>query len=508
MKIRRFILVFIACVSFITFFVVPVSAEETSLLLDVRDFDYSCIGVEGESGSLLPVKFEDVTYSGIPMRKYSCSTSDIVKAFFVSGDLNLHSGHEYSLEFQYSSLYSPSTSLVVNLLYYNGAGELIKTQGVDVLYDIGSGVQTYSSSFRPDLSDISSSFTVKLQIILQTYSTSPCSWYLSQDIVLTDKDDSSGLLLEILSAILQLDSDIDTYLSDLESSLLNQLISLDSNIDSYFDELGGELVSAIANLDNNIGGYFELLKNGIIENDNALSDKLHEYLDKYKPRLYEDIHWVRGSYVNGVLSTNGNYAVCTDKFYISPGTNYVFEYNEEDNNFSDIVRIILSIYDSNGEFLSERSFVIAGSFELNPEPGYCYTISVVFENSLAGMSSHIINRNLSVFLHLYADEGWLTAFGNYIINGFNNILNPGVYEDPGTDAFHDVKDGWEYTESQLPTFDESNIHDVDISNYAGGFGAVRYLFDRFVAVSGLETLLAFSLMFGLGVFLLGRKVGG
>lgn len=510
MKIRKICLFLAFCMLFISANVFTVSAEYVKLIYSKNNSFYA-VGGNGTSMELITstISQSSASYSGKASTTFrfpasgSYSSGRILQVSFSE---ILKVNHNYNLHLFLNSDLPSYTDFAVYLSAVGTNNDIVLFEYSGTTSDLTKWIEVDVSFFIDD----SLSSTAGHEIIIEFFNTSQAMSYvrISETLELTDLDDNSNWFEDIISAIFQLDSDIDTYISDLESSLLAQLITLDSNIDSYFDALGGELVSAITNLDTHIDGYFQLLKNGIIENDIALSDKLHEYLDKYKPRFYEDLRWTHGSYFSGVLS-KGSYAVCTDKFYVRPGSKYVLEYNEEDVSWTHLpLKIIYTIFDSEGNYLTDRSFTVQGSFEVYPNPGYYYSISVVFDDDMSYFQPYVINENLNSFIHFYADDGWLTAFGNYIVNEFDKIMNPGVYEDPGTDEYQDTKEEWEQIEGDLPSFDSDDMHEVDISNYSGGFGVIRYLFDRFLDASGLTVLMSFSLMFGLGVFLIGRKVGG
>lgn len=512
MKIRRFFTVLIVCVSCITFFSVPVSAAETTSYNTI-DFDVSAKGRYYESGNTIDddytskVTVTSSSYLSEPCTLYSLPIDTIYTFRFVSGFqiANLNASHEYNLSFKYQTGAPNNTLFGVYLCFYDSAGKLLREQALFEPESHSVGWNNVDINFMPDTSGLGG-YNTKLEFRFVYSGQSVVNLRLSEFVELTDKNDVTGLLESILSAILKLDSDIDTYISDLESSLINQLITLDSNIDGYFDELGGELVSAITTFDSHIDGYFQLLKDGIIENDNALSDKLHEYLDKYKPRFYEQFTWIYGyidsttgdRYVNS--KTN---AIISDLFLVSDTPYYVEFKKPVDSTYG----VNCYVYDLQRNYI--RWFSVTPDKVFTLEPGYYYRFRVSTKDGvLQDIHGDKITEFCNGIVLVYSDEGWLSSFGKYIVREFNQIMNPGVYEDPGSDNFQDNKDEWEQIEGELPTFDSSDMHEVDISNYSGGFGAVRYLFDRFLYASDLTTLMSFSLMFGLGVFLIGRKVGG
>ena len=509
MKIRRFFIVLIVCVSCITFFSVSVSAAEIDGFYS-KDMSVSASGVNADTTEDITnsVSVSSGTYSNKACTVYSLPLNSdyvyrICSAYHID---SLNSGHEYNIKFSWQSGIPSSTNFHLRLVYYDSEGNELRVQDLYTVYSSAShtGWQDVDIDFTPDASGLSG-YKARIEFSFLYQSSSLVNLRLSEIIELTDKEDNSDLLQSILTAILTLDSNIDSYISDLETSLISQLITLDSNIDSYFDELGGELVSAITTLDSHIDGYFQLLKDGIIENDNALSDKLHEYLDKYKPRFYETFEWVRGnidSTTGDSYVTNDYNAVISDLFLVND-VPYYLEYKGTLGAFDSCY---VYVYDLNRTYLRWYKCTPNTVYEL--EPGYYYRFRLKSSSSLSSSYGEHLSEYCNEVVLVYSDEGWLTSFGRYIVREFNQILNPGVYEDPGEDEFQQNKDEFEQIESELPTFDSSDMEEVDISNYSGGFGAVRYLFDRFINVSGLETLLAFSLMFGLGVFLIGRKVGG
>ena len=419
---------------------------------------------------------------------------------------NLNSTHEYNLKFSFQCS-NPSISTFDCLLYYyDSLGNVVKTQVVTMYSSssIATGWNNVDINFTPDTAGLNSGYTTELIFLFtEIDSNLPVYFRLSEFIELTDKDSNVSELLDILNAIIDFDARVDNSIDRIETSLLSQLVTLDSNIDGYFDDLGGQLVSAITTLDTNIDGYFDILLNGIIANDNALSDKLHEYLDKFKPRFYESFNWIFGRVDSlGQVNTTTDSSAVTSELFIVKDISY-YGYFTPVGNF---ISSTCYIYDLSGNLIQTLNLSPGVTYTLTP--GLAYRFQLTSNLSLSHLSFDDLNAYCNEAIVVYAEEGWLTAFRNSLVRGFDEIMNPGVYEEPTTNEWEENKDEFEQIESELPTFDSSDMSEVDISNYSGGFGVVRYLFDRFLSVSGLTPLLAFALTFGLGVFLIGRKVGG
>lgn len=463
------------------------------------------------------------TYDGVNSTRYTVPLTTGTDARFITSYQaeNLNSTHEYNLNFKVQSSVPSSTSFFCFLYFYGPSGELIDIQTLAVLSgnNFKSGWNDVNINFVPNTSNITSGYTNEIVFQFLTQSNLLHYCRISNFIELTDNNSSDSLLRDILYAISTLDTNIDSYFLRYENSLFQKLNTLDSHIDTYFDELGGALTSAITTLDVHIDGYFNILLNGIIENDNALSDKLHEYLDKFKPRFYEVFNWRYGWISNdGVeyFEEDTGQAVISQGFFVPNGSKYIFDVDYSDYlDDGDLDSFLVDIvYFSNGvayyfctEYLSNFISIYPDGIDL--PSGYTYYFSLTSYSDFTSLIGDIpLSDFCNSIVRVYADEGWLTAFRNSIVQGFYDVMNPGVYEEPTSNAWEDNKDKFEQIESELPEFDSSILDNVDISDYSGAFGAVRYLFERFLNASSLTTLLVFSLTFGLGVFLIGRKVGG
>ena len=450
------------------------------------------------------------TYDGVNSTRYTVPLTTGKQARFITAyqGENLNSTHEYNLSFKVQSSLPSSTSFICYLYFYGPSGDLISVQTLATLSgsSFKSGWNDVSINFVPNISNLTTGYTNKIVFQFISESNSLQYFRLSNFVELTDNNSSDSLLRDILYAITTLDTNIDGYFNRLEFTLIKQLYNLDNNIDSYFDELGGQLVSAITSLDTHIDGYFDLLLDGIITNDNALSDKLHDYLDEFKPRFYQTLNW-SVAYLNPnsgqVENTSAANAIVSEYLKVL-GSPYFIEFHKSEGKF---VTCQVFVYDLNNNFIKVIN-VAPDSEPLELAQGYNYRFRLYQGDNLFNYYGNELNKVCNTVVKVYADEGWLTAFGNSIIQGFYNIMNPGVYEEPTSNAWEDSKDEFDRIESELPTFDASDMTAVDISDYNSAFGCVRYLFDRFISVSGLSTLLSFSLIFGLGVFLIGRRVGG
>lgn len=507
MNIRKLSLFFsLILLMFCSFGISAAAAEVRELI--VNDMPYNVYGLyNGVKTNITSTCSKSLTtFNGVECVSYSLPSkpSSTDSRFVLSYEItNLNSANEYNLNFKFSTTTSSYSTMMVYIVYLDSSNVVLKEQSLDTIITQGNGWNNVDFDFVPDMSGITTGYKAYLSFYFLTTEASSFTYRISNIVTLTDKSDVSGDLSRILNAILTLDTNIDGYLARFETGVIQKLNTLDSHIDTYFDELGGALVSAITTLDTHIDGYFDLLLSGIIANDNALSDKLHEYLDKFKPRFYESFNWIFGR-VNSsgnVLTNTDSNAVTSDLFTVGDITYYGYF-----TPISPFLNATCYIYDLNGNYLTSLYLAPGQTYTL--APGQAYRFSLSSNQSLGHLDLSELNTLCNECIVVYADEGWLTAFRNSIVRGFYEIMNPGVYEEPTSNAWEDSKDEFDRIESELPTFDASDMAEVDISDYAGAFGCVRYLFDRFVSVSGLTTLLTFALVFGLGVFLIGRKVGG
>lgn len=98
--------------------------------------------------------------------------------------------------------------------------------------------------------------------------------------------------------------------------------------------------------------------------------------------------------------------------------------------------------------------------------------------------------------------------GDFSYSLYDPYLNPGTYDPPTSNAWEDSQDEFSSVEAALPSLSDGDLSDVDLSNFSKGFSCINSLFDKLLSKTNLTAVLAFSLTFGLGIYLIGRKVGG
>lgn len=253
-----------------------VSAEDgSSEVLDVRDFTYECYyGDDNENNEKLPLTVTDATFGsdGIWMRNYSCSSNASVKTLILTDLTDLIAEHEYNLEFYYATDYINTTVLGIELRYYTSTGEWIKTQTLAQFTPKKVGNQLYSGNFKPDVSGINQSYNIKLCILFLTPNTSTCSWRISHDIKLTDKDDNSGWFQKILNAIKAIPDNIRSFFTN-----------LGDRISGFFDELGVKF----DNMKESVVNAFVTLKDDLLGGLESLFIPTDDYFDRKSDEMQQ-----------------------------------------------------------------------------------------------------------------------------------------------------------------------------------------------------------------------------
>lgn len=426
-----------------------VSAAESDSSDGFNIDDMSVKAYNNETEESLQFSFVDGVYNDEPMRAYTI-ISTVDKVLLASKSLNLNSDHEYNLSFKYACTNLDSTVLMVMLSYYSSSGTLIKTDVIDTVFRPASGNNSFNVDFKPDLEGVSSGYNIKLEIGFLTTSTNTAYFRISQQINLDDKDDDSAWYQKIIDGIKEipeklrdfftaLGDRIGTFFSDLKDSFSSDVddqtdsqggffSDLGDRISTFFDNLRNSITSKIESATDSIKNKFEEIGNSITSKFEEIGDKFTEFFDKFKPRVYEDLRWENAMVNNssGVVSSTPATIVkrraCTsDLFYVPSGS----VYNLDVVMPSDVINWVnIHQYTSTGEYIG-GSFASEGITVL--EQGYSYRFQIMFVDAVDGYSISELSDICNSYVMLYADEGWLTAFGHWILNGLSNLFIPSEY---------------------------------------------------------------------------------
>lgn len=208
--------------------------------------------------------------------------------------------------------------------------------------------------------------------------------------------------------------------------------NLGDRVSGFFDKLREDTTSGFTNVGDWFSGLGEDLSNwfdgvklkfqevgvSITTKFQEIGDKFTEFFDKFKPRVYIDLKWVRGlvNWSTGELMLNDDksqYVVVSDLFEVPHGTKYLLDYSN-----TDITKALaIHTYDLNGNFIRSDAYAKSlESFELRS--GFKYRFRTQYTPGVEDLS--IVND----YVMIYSDEGWINALLYNMKMGIRNLFVP------------------------------------------------------------------------------------
>lgn len=225
-----------------SFTVFSFASEET--ILNVNNFDVKAY--DNDTNATLNYNSTSGVFNEIPMKVFTIN-SNVTKVLLLSDSLNLNSDHEYNLSFVYACTNLSESSVVVSLSYYNSSNKLIKSDVIDLIFRPNSSNNNFSVDFKPNVSDLSEGYNIKLEISYFTTSSNSAYFRISENIKLIDKDDDSGFFEEIIASIKEIPEKIKNFFTDLGNTILEGLQYLFIPEDDYFSNTIDELFEFFEN---------------------------------------------------------------------------------------------------------------------------------------------------------------------------------------------------------------------------------------------------------------------
>lgn len=386
----------------------------------------------GESCTSLTIPFDSV--NGL---RYVCS-------YHIE---NLSASHEYNLKFKTSCsvLTSVGTTMcMVYLVFYNG-DTILKEQELGGTSFNSLNWQTVDFDFKPDASGLGG-YKTRLEFRFVSSTNLAVIYRLSDIIEFTDKDDNSNWFQRIINAI----KEIPEKIGDLRVNISNYFSNLGDRITAKFENVGTSITNKFEEVKTAIGSWFteigDKLSNKFAEIGNAITSKFQEIgaefsatFDTFKPRLYEVFDWTLGLLNNdGTINNLGGedfgQAITSSGFYIPNGSKYVLNISESNllkfEYFNDFMLDVQYIKDGQifsfiGLSFSEFIDFYPNGFELESGYTYYFTItSMTWDSFESYFGDYDLDDLCNSVVKVYADEGWLTAFGQMILNGLKNFFIP------------------------------------------------------------------------------------
>lgn len=377
------------------------------------------------------------TYNSVDCTVFGMGNSSgyVAKSIIAHEITDLNSGHEYNIKFKYNSSLPASTVFVCDLVFYSSSGTELRRQTLFEDFNMSSGWHTVDVDFKPDNSGLNSGYKSKIEFTFTNTSTVLVYFRLSDIVELTDKDDNSNWFQKIINAI----KEIPEKLGNLGENIGNWFSNLGDNIGGFFDGLWDKLSNAFSN----IGDWFVDLKNALAEKLSELGDKIstkfqeisdnfNAFFEKFKPRVYVKFNWLRGNIDTKTGETSEhlrNTVFVSDFFEVQSSDKYLLDVID---NTSDDIAFNFRIfkYDLNGNYLSFINLSPITGYELDSGFKYRFTYN---------MSTSVPNNSANDYVLVYADEGWLNAFGHYLLNGLKSLFIPSDdYFDNVLDTFEEL----------------------------------------------------------------------
>ena len=205
------------------------------------DVDVSIFNTNGEKRGMIEYKFPHNSFD----------TKRLIATLVLFDDFSFNSNHEYNLNFKYSSQIVLPLSCVVQLLFYDNSGNLLKEQVIVTVThekENATKVHTIDIDFKPDVSDLSGGYKCVLNIGLQqngfNHDTIYQCFYLSPEISLLDKDDDSGWFQKILNKI----NDLWETVKGIPDKITSKINELKESISLIITDLKENLIDGIKNL--------------------------------------------------------------------------------------------------------------------------------------------------------------------------------------------------------------------------------------------------------------------
>lgn len=450
MSIKKTFFIYLLCFLMLTVFIFPSSAAEISGFYS-SSMEHTAFTFENVNNVLERVDYTDkLTVSSGTYSGESCTTLTIpfdttntfryVSSYHIE---NLSASHEYNLKFKASCSVLSSvgtTALGVYLVFYNG-DTILKEQELGGCEFNSLGWQKVDFDFKPDASGLGG-YKTRLEFRFVSVTSAAVIYRLSDIIEFTDKDDNSGWFQRIINAI----KEIPEKIGDLRDNISNYFSALGDRITAKFESVGTSITNKFEEVKNAIGSWFteigDKLSNKFAEVGNAITSKFQEIGDEFssrfdifKPRFYEVFDWTLG-----MLNTDGtidNYedfglAVTSNAFFVPNGSKYIVNLTSSNlfnsslfDDFYFMVSYIEDgvIYDVVCDSMS--AFLIDNPDGIVLEPGVSYYFSIQnfgWDSFESYFGTYDLDDLCNSVVKVYADEGWLTAFGRMILNGIKNFF--------------------------------------------------------------------------------------
>lgn len=209
-------------------------------------------------------------------------------------------------------------------------------------------------------------------------------------------------------------STLNIWFNGLSEKIGNVDLSLDNlgeRISGFFADLGTDLKLKLNEIGENITSKFQ-----------EIGDKFSEFFEKFKPRVYIDLHWQRGMVGANtgvpVISNSDNMprVVTSDLFTVSSDAVYYIDYIpiSANNAYAMIFQ-----YDMQGNYIGKLHQSSQAYTGYILPSGFQYRFQVQWYQGIE-VDDSAVNEHFS----LYAEEGWLNAMLWNIKTGLKGLFVP------------------------------------------------------------------------------------
>lgn len=246
--------------------------------------------------------------------------------------------------------------------------------------------------------------------------------------------------------------------------------------------------------------YLVLSSNGDITSETVVTEGV------YNNNHYTKFHFPLGTTYTKVVTTG------FESFLLYNDTTYDFTLITESSYADYNLSVDLCLYDYKDNIIQTYNLIsgvfphngnaLSGEFIVNVHSGSVYIEPLANVNSYAiviaiGDTNETSGNCTNLFLY----DMTFTAVGPL----YGKPITPA-----DTDGLTSIMGDYDNTVNQLPSikdYDTDSLFDFNFDSYTSAMSFVKDMFDNFVALCGLNSVLIFALCIGLATYIVGRKVG-
>ena len=266
--------------------------------------------------------------------------------------------------------------------------------------------------------------------------------------------------------------------SNLGTNVNNWLLGHASSINSKLSDVITDITSGLTDLGVDIGGFID----GAVSVIDELFGKIFDWIETFKPRVYERFRWQRGiiNWNTGEVTLrddNYPYVIVSDFFTVEPGTKVYLNYEHS----SDLGGLAIFQYDYYGNYQGVLVTFVNSTEKYELPAGFLYRFRCEYPSGATDLG------HINQFVQVYTDEGWIMSvihsiedFGTGCINLLLYLDWYGVYENPFTFTFPFVDFIADSLEKFSSFFVDGNNLIIDFKSKILSFGNKNALYSSYI----------------------------